>query len=184
MTQDLQQLGELVGVSMGLAIDPYQPVLYNSPTYNQFPYAVQRPRPPQVPTNMVPTIDRTVANLNAFVVGLNRYLPYAPQIVGVQTRARSLRLSLMQLRQEAATGANPQALQTRLGEVNQLLQALTATWQQTVNATRLASAPDLRDITLAIQQLNQMCSAGYRDVLKLLAQSQAGANVRMLDERI
>ena len=66
----------------------------------------------------------------------------------------------MQLRQEAATGANPQALQARLGEVNQLLQVLTTTWQQTVNATRLASAPDLRDITLAIQQLNQMCSSG------------------------
>ena len=110
------------------------------------------------------TIDQTVANLNAFVVSLNRYLPYAPQIVGVQTRARSLRLSLMQLRQEAATGATPQALQARLGEVNRLLQALTATWQQTVSATRLASAPDLRDITLAIQQLNQMCSAG--DVIR------------------
>ena len=156
VTQDLQQLGDLVGVSMGLAIDPSQPVLYNSPTYNQFPYAVQRPQPSQAPRNAVATIDQAVARLNAFVVGLSRYLPYAPQVAGVQKQARTLRLSLMQLRQEVSTGANPLTVQTQLGQVNQLLQVLTASWQQTVDATRLAAAPDLKEITLAVQQLNQM----------------------------
>jgi hypothetical protein len=62
----------------------------------------------------------------------------------------------MQLRQEVATGANPLAVQTQLGQVNQLLQVLTVSWQQTVDATRLATAPDLKEITLAVQQLNQM----------------------------
>ena len=159
----LQQLGELVGVSTGLAIDPYQPVLYNAPTYNQFPYAVQRPQPPQTPRDMVPIIDQAVAHVNAFVVGFNRFLPYAPQVAGLQTRARSLRLSLMQLRQEVTTGGNSQMLQSRLGEVNQLLQTLTANWQQTVNAARLTNVPDLSEVTLAVQRVNQL----YRSVYAL-----------------
>ena len=89
---DLQQVGELVGVSMGPMIDPGQPVLYNAPTYNQLPYQVQRPMPTRTPRNMVPAIDQAVAHVNAFVVGLNRFLPYYPQVPALQTQARSLRL--------------------------------------------------------------------------------------------
>ncbi|MHB9062600.1 MAG: DUF4214 domain-containing protein [Pirellulaceae bacterium] len=161
VAEDLQELGELVGVSIGLAIDPYQPVLYNAPTYNQFPYAVQRPQPPQAPRTTIPTIDQAVAHLNAFVVSLNRFVPYAPQVVGIQTRARSLRLSLLQLRQEAATDANPRTVQTRLGEINQLLQVLAASWQQTVSASRLAAAPNLNEVTQAVQKLSQSYASGY-----------------------
>jgi capsule polysaccharide export protein KpsE/RkpR len=146
---------------MGLVIDPGQPVLYNAPTYNQLPYAVQRPQPPQAPREMVPLLDQAVAQVNAFVVGFNPVLPYVPQVAGLQTRARSLRLSLLQLRQEATTDANPRMLQTRLGEVNQLLRTLTTTWQQTVDASRLTSVPNLSEITLAVERLNQLFLSGY-----------------------
>ena len=125
---DLQQVGELVGVSAGPTIDPGQPVLFNAPTYSQLPYQVQRPMPTRTPRSMVPAIDQAVAQVNAFVVGFNPFLPYYPQVPALQTQARSLRLSLIQLRQEVTGTASPRQQQARLNEINQLLEALNASW--------------------------------------------------------
>ena len=160
ITQELQQLGALVGVSMDMAIDPYQSVPLDMPTYSQFPYSVQRPRPPQTPFSMVPTIDRAVGEMNAFVVGYNQYLPYEPQVASLQSQARTLRMSLLQLRQDLSSNADGRTIQKRLTQVNQQLQALTMNWQRMLAATRLTGTPDLLQVTLAVQQLNENLSTG------------------------
>jgi len=158
---DLQQVGELVGVSTGPAIDPGQPVLFNAPTYSQLPYQVHRPMATRTPRNMVPAIDQAVAQLNAFVVGFNPFIPYYPQVSTLQKQARSLRLSLIQLRQEATGSASPRQQQMRLSEVNQLLNALNTNWQRIVGASQLANAPDLSDVSLCVQRVNQAFLSGY-----------------------
>ena len=92
VNQDLQQLAGMVGVSMGSVVDLGQPVLFNSPTYSQLPYQVQRPMPPRTPRAMITAIDQAVAQVNAFTVGFNPFLPFYPQVPALQTQARSLRL--------------------------------------------------------------------------------------------
>ncbi len=158
---DLQQIGELVGMSAGSVIDPGLPVLFNSPTYSQLPYQVHRPMPTRIPQRMVQAIDQAVAHVNAFVVGFNRFLPYYPQVPALQTQARTLRLALIQLRQEAAGEAGARQQQTRLNEVNQLLESLNRNWTQIINASRLGNAPDLSEVNLAVQRLNQVFLSGY-----------------------
>ena len=160
VTQELQQLGSIVGVSMDTAIDPYQPVLLDMPTYSQFPYSVQRPRPPQVPYSMVPTVDRAVGEMNAFIVGYNQYLPYEPQVASLQAQARALRMTLLQLRQDLSSNADSRTTQKRMAQVNQQLQTLTTNWQRILAATQLTGTPDLLQVTLAIQQLNENLPAG------------------------
>ena len=162
ITQELQQLGVLVGVSIDMAVDPYQPVPLDMPTYSQFPYSVQRPRPPQAPVSMIPTIDRAVGEMNAFIVGYNQYLPYEPQVASLQSQARTLRMSLLQLRQDLSSNADGRTIQKRLTQINEHLQALTINWQRVLTATRLSGTPDLLQVTLAVQQLNENLSTGSR----------------------
>lgn len=156
VTQDLQQLSRAVGLGTGMAIDPGAPVLFNAPTYYQLPYQVQRPAPVHVPADALPLIDQTVAQLNAFVVGFNQFLPYYPQVPGLQAHARRLRLSLLQFRQELAGSGTPQGLKTRLAEINQALDALVASWKQTIQATGLKNAPEISDILVSLQKANQV----------------------------
>jgi hypothetical protein len=158
---DLQQVGAMVGVSMESVIDPGQPVLYNAPTYNQLPYHVQRPMPTRTPRNMVPAIDQAVAQVNAFTVGFNPFLSFYPQVPALQTRARTLRLSLIQLRQDVTGNAGPRQQQARLSEINQRLEELNASWRQIVDASRLTNAPDPRGIVLSVQRVNEAFLAGY-----------------------
>lgn len=160
ITQELQQLGSLVGVSMDTAVDPYQSVLLDMPTYSQFPYSVQRPRPPQMPYNMVSTVDRAVGEMNAFIVGYNQYLPYEPQVASLQAQARTLRMTLLQLRQDLSSNTDTRTTQKRMAQVNQQLQALTTSWQRVLAATQLNGTPDLLQVTLAVQQLNENLSVG------------------------
>jgi hypothetical protein len=157
---DVQQVGELVGVSTGSMIDPGQPVLYNAPTYSQLPYQVHRPMPTQTPRRMVPAIDEAVAHVNAFVVGFNRFVPYYAQVPALQTQARSLRLALIQLRQEATGAGSPQKQRARLSEANQLLDVLNESRKQLTATTQLANAPDLSEVNLAVQRINEVFLSG------------------------
>ncbi len=156
VTQDLQQLSDAAGLGVSLAIDPGAPVLYNAPTYYQLPYQVQRPAPVRVPTDAVPMIDQAVAQLNAFVVGFNQFLPYYPQVPGLQGQARRLRLLLLQFRQELTAGGLPQGLKPRLTEINQALEGLVASWKQTIQTTGLKNAPEVSDILVSLQKANQV----------------------------
>jgi len=158
---DLQQLGELVGVSTGSTIDPGLPVLFNAPTYSQLPYQVHRPLPTRPSPDMVPAINRAVAHLNAFVVGFNRFLPYDPQVPALQTQARTLRLSLLQLRQDVTGGGNRRRQRARLTEINQLLEALQSTRTRMGLRSHIANAPELTDVNASVQRVNQAFLAGY-----------------------
>ncbi len=159
---DVRQVGELLGVAAGPAIDPGQPVLFNAPTYSQLPYQVHRPTPTRTPRDMVPAIDQAVAQVNAFVVGYNPFLTHYPQVPVLQKQARSLRLALIQLRQEVTGGASPRQLRARLNEVNQLLETLNASRKVIVGASPLANAPDLNEVNLGVQRVNRVYLAGYR----------------------
>lgn len=156
VTQDLQQLSDVAGLGLGAAIDPGAPVLFNAPTYYQLPYQVQRPAPPRVPADALPMIDQTVAQLNAFIVGFNQFLPYYAEVPGLQGHARRLRLLLLQFRQELAAGGVAQGLKTRLTEINQALDTLVASWKQAIQATGLKNAPEISDILISLQKANQV----------------------------
>ncbi len=156
VTQSLQQLSDAAGLGGDLAIDPGAPVLYNAPTYYQLPYQVQRPAPARVPADALPMLDRAVAQLNAFVVGFNQFLPYYSQVPGLQGQARRVRLLLLQFRQELAAGGLPQGLKPRLTEINQSLEALHENWKQTIQLTGLKNAPDVSDILVSMQKANQV----------------------------
>ena len=110
---------------------------------------------------MVPAIDQAVAHVNAFVVGFNRFLPYYPQVPALQTQARSLRLSLIQLRQEVTGVSGPRQQQTHLNEISQLLQALNVSWKRILEASQLTNAPDLSEVNLSVQRVNQIFLSGY-----------------------
>ncbi len=105
VAQDMQQLGELVGVSSGPTIDPGQPVLLNSPTYYQLPYQVQRPTAVQVSSQATALTDQAIAHVDAFVAGFNQFLHLSPRVPALQAQARAMRMSLAQLRQELANGS-------------------------------------------------------------------------------
>jgi hypothetical protein len=70
-------------------------------------------------------------------------------------------LSLIHLRQEVAGVASPRQQQTRLHEINQLLEALNVSWQRIVGASQLANAPDLSEVNLSVQRVNQVYLSGY-----------------------
>ncbi len=101
-------------------------------------------------------IDQAVAQLNAFVVGFNQFLPYYPQVPGLQGQARRLRLLLLQFRQELTAGGLPQGLKPRLTEINQALEGLVASWKQTIQTTGLKNAPEVSDILVSLQKANQV----------------------------
>ncbi len=156
VSRDLQQLGELVGVSLGPTIDPGQPVLLNAPTYYQLPYQVQRPTTAQLSSQAIPLTDQAMAHVDALVVGFNRFLPLSPRVPALQAQARTLRMSLGQFRQELAGGSSAEQLKLQLSQINQSLQALNATWTRTVQERQLTNAPDLSDIAGSIQSLSQI----------------------------
>ena len=113
-----------------------------------------------MPYNMVSTVDRAVGEMNAFIVGYNQYLPYEPQVASLQAQARTLRMTLLQLRQDLSSNTDTRTTQKRMAQVNQQLQALTTSWQRVLAATQLNGTPDLLQVTLAVQQLNENLSVG------------------------
>ena len=67
----------------------------------------------------------------------------------------------MQMRQDVTGAAQARQLKGRLEEINRSLQSLSASWKETVNDTRVSSPPDLSDVALSIQRLNQTFLRDY-----------------------
>ncbi len=156
VSDDLQELGERVGVSAGPTINPGQPVLIRPPTYFQLPYQVQRSTADQLSSQAIPITERAMAHVDALIVGFNRFLPLSPRVPGLQAQARGLRMTLAQFRDELTKSESTALLKLQLNQINQTLQALNATWTQTVQERRLTGAPDLSDVASSIQSLNQL----------------------------
>lgn len=153
---DLQDIGDLVGVTAGPVIDPGQPVLLNLPTYHQLPYRVQRPTAAQVSSQAIPITDQSIAYIDGFVTGFNRFLPLSPRVPALQAQARRLRVQLVQFRQELAGGATTLQLKAQLQQINQSLLAVNTLWVRTVQERQLTNTPTLTGITQSIQSLNQI----------------------------
>lgn len=153
---DLKQMGELVGVSSGSAIDPGQPLLINSPTYHHMPYQVQRPTREELSNRALPKVDQAIAHIDAFVAGFNRFLHLSPRVPALQSRARRLRVQLAQFRENLAGEADPSKLKARVKEMEQSLETLKSLFQRTVQERWLANTPDLEGISAAITRLTNI----------------------------
>ncbi len=155
--QDMMRIGQLVGITCDTPINPGLPVSINRPTYCQLPYPVQPPTTAQLAGQAIPHTDRAIANIDAFVMGFNRFLALSPLVPSLQAQARSLRVLLVQFRVELGTvGMTTPQLNARLMQINISLQTLSTMWTQTVQQRQLVNAPDLSGISTAIANINQI----------------------------
>jgi hypothetical protein len=156
---DLQQIGELLGVASGAAIDPGQPVLINLPTYHQLPYQVQRPTMAELSQQAIPLTDQALAYTDAFIAGFNRFLHLSPRVPALQAQARNLRVQLGEFRTELTGAAVESRLQARLVQINQALRSVESLWTRTIQERQLTNTPDPAGMSGAIRSLNELFPA-------------------------
>ncbi len=155
--QNMMRMGQLVGMTCSTPINPGCAVAINRPTYCQLPYPVQAPTTVQLAAQAIPHTDRAIANVDAFVMGFNRFLSLSPLVPSLQAQARSLRVLLVQFRMELGNVTiTTTQLNGRLLQINQSLQTLSTMWTQTVQQRQLVNAPDMSGISTAIANINQV----------------------------
>ncbi|MFO7905104.1 MAG: DUF4214 domain-containing protein [Pirellulaceae bacterium] len=153
---DLKEMGELVGISSGSAIDPGQPVLINLPTYHHMPYQVQRPSLEELSDEARPRIDQAIARIDAFVTGFNRFLHLSPRVPALQSQARRLRMLLAQFREKLAKETATSELKSHVKQIDESLQSVSSLFARTVRERRLTNTPDLTGISQAIERLKEI----------------------------
>lgn len=153
---DLERMGELVGISPGSVIDPGQPVLINLPTYHHMPYQVQRPSLEELSKEAKPRIDQAIARIDAFVIGFNRFLHLSPRVPALQSQARRLRMLLAQFREKLAQETATSELKSDIKQIDESLQTVRSLFARVVRERRLSNTPDLTGISQAIERVKEI----------------------------
>jgi len=160
VSQDLQQIARLLGVSQGAMIDPNAPVLFNSPTFHHLPYQLQYSTSSPSGAKSRALIDSTIAEIDAFSAGFTPLLPYLSGGPQLQAAARDLRNALVELKNDISWNTPANQIKARLDRVNALFQTLNSKWRETTIGSRLRNVPTIDGISSFLKQLNQLYLSG------------------------